>query len=131
MGCSGFRPSIDYRSRAKAGKLLGIGDQTAAQPAATDCYMYHMIATKHRADLCCGQDGREWQTPSQSTDLATPAFGSIQCGKQQRGFPGAHRFTDLLEAGNGETGSACETDRVAAALRQQNLDAVCKIRRYR
>jgi hypothetical protein len=64
MGCSGFRPSIDYRSRAKAGKLLGIGDQTAAQPAATDCYMYHMIATKHRADLCCGQDGREWQTPS-------------------------------------------------------------------
>jgi len=64
MGCSGFRPSIDYRSRAKAGKLLGIGDQPGAQPATTDRYMYHMIATKDRADLCRGQDGREWQIAS-------------------------------------------------------------------
>jgi hypothetical protein len=64
MGCGGFRPSIDYRRRAKAGQLLGIDDQPAAYSATTDCYMYHMIATKHRAHLCRGQDGCERQISS-------------------------------------------------------------------
>ena len=94
----------------------------------TDCDMYHTIAAKHRGQLCRGQDRREWQTPSQRTDLAASALGSIQCRKQHRGSPGTHRFTHLLKPGDGETSPPRETDRVAASLGQQKLDAICKIR---
>jgi len=76
-GCSGFHSSIDYRSRAKAGDLLRIGDQPAAYPATTKRYMYHMIATKDRADLRRSQHHCERQTAPQSSDLAASALGSV------------------------------------------------------
>ena len=93
--------------------------------------MYHMIATEHRAHLCRGQHGRKRQITPERTNLAAPALGSVQRRQQQRHLSGADRLADLLEPGNGETGPAREPDRIAAALRQQGFDAICKIRRQR
>ena len=125
-GRSGFRPSIDYRPRAKAGELFRIADQPAAQPAAAERYMYHMIAAKNRAHLGRGQHGRNRQVPPERTDLAAPALGAVQCRQQQGRLSGADGFAHLLETGNRETGPARQSDRLAAALRQQRLDAIRK-----
>jgi hypothetical protein len=93
--------------------------------------MYHMITTEDRAHLCRGQHGREWQITPESTDLAAPALRSIQCREQQRGFPSADGVANPLESGNGKPSPARKPDRIAAALRQQRLDAIRQPRRQR
>jgi hypothetical protein len=127
---SGFR-SINHRTGAKAGNLLRNGDQPIGQPAIPDRYVYHMIATKDRGHLCCGQDDCNWQAPAQGADLPAPAFRTVEREKEQGGFARSYGFADLLEAGYRKTSSAPETDRVQATLHQQRLDAIRKpCRRY-
>jgi hypothetical protein len=116
-GHSGFHPSVDYRARAKTGKLFRIADQAAAQAAAAERYMYHMIAAKYCAQLGCGEYGSEWKVPPESTNLAAAALGAVQRRKQHGRPSGTDGFAHLLETGNRKTRPAGQTDHVAAALR--------------
>ena len=123
--------SINHRTGAKAGNLLRNGDQPVAQPAIPDSYVYHMIATKDRAHLCCGQHDCNWQAAPQGADLPAPAFRPVEREEEQGGFACSYGFAGLLEAGYRKTSSAPETDRVQATLHQQRLDAIRKpCRRY-
>ncbi len=123
---SGFQPLVDYRPRAKTGKLFRIADQAFAQPAAAERYIYHMIATKNRPHLGRSQHNRERQVPPESTDLATPSLGSVHCRQQQGHFSGVDGFAHFLETGNRETGPARQSDCLTAALREQRLHAIRK-----
>jgi hypothetical protein len=129
LRCGGFRPSIDYRSRAKAGDLFRIGEQPAAQPPAAERHMYHMIAPEYPAHLCRRQNGSKRQVTPERTDLAAATLGSVQRRQQQGNLSGADGLAHLLETGNGETGAAGEPDRIAAALCKQGFDVICKPRR--
>src|SRR5207248_3014364 len=125
-GCGGFRPSIDYRSRAKAGDLFRIGKQPAAQPPATERHVYHMIAPEHAGQFCRSQHGGERQVTPERTDFVPSALGSVERREQQANLSGADGLANLLETGNGETGAAGEPDGIAAALCKQGFDAICK-----
>ncbi len=89
-----------------------------------------MRATEDRADLRRRQHAGQWQIASDSADLAAPALGPIERRQQQRGLPGSDGLADLLKPGNCETGPARQTDRIAAAARQQPLDAIGQPRRH-
>src|SRR5215813_9715607 len=75
---SGFHSSINHRTRAKSGDLLRDGDQLAAQPAIPYRYVYHMIATKDRAHLRCGQNDRNGQTTRYRTHLPAAPLSPIE-----------------------------------------------------
>jgi hypothetical protein len=124
--CGGFRPSIDQRSRAKAGELFRIGKQPAAQPAATQRHVYHMIAAEYAAHLCRSEHGRKRQAAPERANLVPSALGSVQRRQQQANLSGADRLADLLEPGNGEPGASGEPDCIAAALCKQGFDAIRK-----
>jgi hypothetical protein len=127
---SGFR-SINHHTGPKAGNLLCNGDQPVAQPAIPDSYVYHTIATKDGAHLCCGQHDPNRQIAPQGAGLPAPAFRPIEREEEQRGFAGSYGFADFLEAGNRKASSARQTDRVQTTLYQQRLDAIRKpCRRY-
>jgi len=79
---AGCRLSIDYRSGAKAGNLLRIYQQSAAQPTATDPHMYHMIAPKHSAHLCRREHRGKRQIAPERPKLAASAFGPVEGGQQ-------------------------------------------------
>jgi hypothetical protein len=60
-GRSRLRASINHRTRPKPGNLLRNSNQPIGQPAVSDSDVYHMIATKDRAHLRCGQNDRDRQ----------------------------------------------------------------------
>ena len=124
--CGRFRPSIDYRSRAKAGDLFRIGQQPTAQPATGESHVYHMITPEYPAHFCRSQHGRKGQSAPERANFVPPALRSVQRRHQEANLSGADRFGNLLETGNGETGATGEPDCIAAALRKQGFDAICK-----
>jgi hypothetical protein len=126
LRCGGFRPSIDHRSRAKAGDLFRIGEQSAAQPAATERHVYHMIASEYPAHLCRSEHSCKRQMTPKCTNFVPSALGAVQRCQQQGSLSGADGLANLLETGNGETGAAGEPDRIATTLCKQGFDVICK-----
>jgi hypothetical protein len=115
---SGFHPSVDYRPTAKTDKLFRIFDQSCAQPAAAERYIYHMIPTKNPAQLVGSKHRRQRQVPIKGAELAPPALGSIQSRKQHCRFSGTDGFRHFLETGNRETRPARQSDHFATTPRQ-------------
>jgi hypothetical protein len=87
-----------------------------------------MIATKDRADLCRRQYHGKRQVAPHRANLSAPTLGPVQRRKQERGLPGADGFAHLLKPCDSDTRPTCKANRIAAALRQQSLDAIAKPR---
>jgi hypothetical protein len=121
---------INHRTETKSNNFLRHGDQPAAQPAISDSYVYHMIATKYRAHLRRGQHHRNRQTAPQGADLPATAFRPVEREEEKRGFARSHDLARFLEAGDHEARPAPETDRVHATVHQQRLDTIRKSCRH-
>jgi len=117
------------RAAAKAGDFLCNRHKPTAQPAIPDSYVYHMIPSKDRAHLCCGQHYRNWQTATHGADLPASVFCPVDREKQQRGFALPHSFAGLLKAAVSDAGPASKTNPIQATLHQQRLDPIGKPRR--
>jgi hypothetical protein len=124
LGCRRSRTQLDRRTCAKASELLRIRHQSAAQPTLAQRDMYHMIAAKNRAHLRPSQNGHDREAASERAHFAAPALGSVECLDQQCNLSGADGLADLLKPGNGDARPPPEANRIAAALRQQRLDAI-------
>jgi hypothetical protein len=85
-----------------------------------------MIAPEYPAHLCRSQHGGKRQATPERTNFVPSAFGSVKRRQQQGNLSGADSLANLLETGNGETGASGEPDGIAAALRKQSFDAICK-----
>jgi hypothetical protein len=85
-----------------------------------------MIAAEYPAQFCRSQHGRKRQVTPERANFVPSAFGSVERREQQANLSGADGVANLLETGNGETGAAGEPDGIAATLRKQSFDAICK-----
>jgi hypothetical protein len=85
-----------------------------------------MIAAEYPAQFCRSQHGRKRQVTPERANFVPSAFGSVERREEQANLSGADGLANLLETGNGETGAAGEPDGIAAALRKQSFDAICK-----
>jgi hypothetical protein len=90
-----------------------------------------MIAPEHPAHFSGGQHSSHGQITPKGSNLVARTFGSVQRKEEQGNLSGTRGLGDLLETGKGYASPASKSDCVAAALRQQRLDAIDKSRRHR
>jgi hypothetical protein len=128
---SGLRSAIYQCFRPKAGDLLCNTDYATAQGAASDRNIYHMIAAKNRAHLCCGQHHYCREFTPERAHLPTSALRPVKRENQKPGFFGMHGFADLFDPCDRKTSPPGEADQVATTLHEHVFDAVSEPRRDR
>ena len=87
------------------------------------------FTTERAAQFRRGQDARRRQIAAERAQLAAAALGAIDREQQQRRLAAAHRLANPIKPRHRDPGAAGKAERVAAALRQQGLDAVGETRR--